>query len=94
MITPSSAKGTELIYDRSALLQSKKDGEVPSYWLAWDPKLEVKDMKKVMYVKVGEITENGKTTTVMRWAKLGSTDYRSGKNIWDPITQLWNDYTS
>ncbi len=83
--------GTMLCYDRSALETSSK-GSAPSYWKAWEAGKKLEDMERVVLTKVDEIQVNGKSQSIMRWVRVGSTNWNTGKNIWDSLSQSWIDY--
>ena len=91
--------GDFLIFDRREQEPSSPNVQSGTYWYAWEKDLvtgefitDLGRLKRVVYLKVDEIIVDGKKIPVMKWVKLGSTTWTSGKNVWDSISQSWIDY--
>lgn len=59
------------------------------YFVAWEEGKSVEDMERVVLKQVGTVLINGSSQPVMRWTKIGSTDWTSGNNVWNPESQSW-----
>ena len=87
VIAPSRSSAAKESTDQEPLTPGV---QTVQHWVAWHP--DAAQRARVVWQAVDEITIGTQKNTVMRWVKVDSTTWTSGKNVWDSTTQSWVDY--